>query len=148
MASLLTQAEKDVINTVFDDVHETFAETIYVYVKTPVEVADDSDYNPIYGRKRNTTSISSNNLETKFPYTARVYYPKDQDQDIMDGGSQFNLVNSKGRVRLKVTETIYEKIKICSRIEIKDYLYVVDSDPTFIGPFGTRYCHLYLKREN
>jgi hypothetical protein len=148
MPSLLSQEEKNLINSIFDDIHDTFAQTIYVYVKTPVVIADDSDFNPLYGRKKDSQNINSDVAETKYEYQARVYYPKDQDQDITDAGSQFNLVVSKGRVRLKVTVEAYEKMKVASRIEVNDYLYVIDSDPTFIGPFGVRYCHLYLKREN
>ena len=33
MASLLTDAEKTAINSALSDVHDTFARTIYVYVK-------------------------------------------------------------------------------------------------------------------
>ena len=71
-----------------------------------------------------------------------------QKEDIVDGKGQMNLVASEGKVRIKVKSTAYEKIKICSRIEVDGNLYVVDSDPKVVGPFDAQFYSIYLKREN
>ena len=40
------------------------------------------------------------------------------------------------------------KMKICSRIEVDDELYVVDGDPKIIGPIDAQFYAIYLNREN
>ena len=59
-----------------------------------------------------------------------------------------NLMASEGQVRIKVKSAAYEKIKICSRIEVDDELYVVDGDAKVIGPFDAQFYSISLKREN
>ena len=59
-----------------------------------------------------------------------------------------NLVGSEGQVRIKVKSDAYEKIKICSKIEVDDELFVVDGDAKVIGPFDTQFYSIFLKREN
>ena len=54
MASLLTDAEKTAINSALSDVHDTFARDIFVYVKEASTVPAELDFNPLYGRKKNT----------------------------------------------------------------------------------------------
>lgn len=149
MASLLTAAEKTSLNSALSDVHDTFARNIYVYVEEvssnpPAEL----NYNPLYGRNIDTSQISSNTTLSKHTFAARIYYENKQKEDIIDGKAQFNLDASEGKVRIKVESDAYEKIKICSKIEVDDELYVVDGDPKTIGPFDAQFYSIYLKREN
>lgn len=149
MASLLTDAQKQQIQSALSDMHDTFAQDIYVYVETKVsEKPSNVNYNPLYGRTKNTTSIPAQKQLTKHAYSARVFYENNQTENVVDGNAQFNLKSSEGRVRIKVEKDAYEKIKICSRIEINDALYILDSDAKNVGPFSTQYYTLYLKREN
>ena len=74
MASLITDAEKTAINTALSDVHDTFARDIYVYVKEASSVPAELNYNPLYGRTKNTAKISSENQLTRYTYSARIYY--------------------------------------------------------------------------
>ena len=69
-------------------------------------------------------------------------------EDIIDGNGQMNLVGSEGQIRIKVKAAAYEKIKICSKIEVDNELYVVDGDAKVIGPFDTQFYSIFLKREN
>ena len=148
MASLLTASEKSDVQSALSDVHDTFARDIYVFVEEASSIPAEANFNPLYGRTRNTSEISSNISLTKYTYSARVYYENKQKEDIVDGKGQMNLVASEGKVRIKVKSTAYEKIKICSRIEVDGNLYVVDSDPKIVGPFDTQFYSIYLKREN
>jgi hypothetical protein len=148
MASLLTEAEKTNINSALSDVHDTFARDIYVYVEERSSVPAELNYNPLYGRTKNTAEISSENTLTQYTYSARVFYKTEQEEEIIDGNGQMNLMASEGQVRIKVKSDAYEKIKICSKIEVDNELYVVDSDAKVIGPFGSQFYSLFLKREN
>jgi hypothetical protein len=149
MASLLTDAEKTDLQSALSDVHDTFARNIYVYVEEGGATApEELNFNPLYGRKKDASEISSNISLTKYTYAARIYYESKQNEDIVDGKGQMNLTASEGKVRIKVKSEAYEKIKICSRIEVDDNLYVVDGDAKVIGPFDAQFYSIYLKREN
>tara|TARA_R110002020_G_scaffold57011_1_gene157159 strand:- start:5617 stop:6063 length:447 start_codon:yes stop_codon:yes gene_type:complete len=148
MASLLTDAEKTAVNSALSDMHDTFARDIYVYVKEASSVPVELNYNPLYGRRRDTSKISSEETLTQYTYSARVFYKNEQKEDIIDGNAQMNLIASEGQVRIKVESAAYEKIKICSKIEVDGQLYVVDGDPKVIGPFGAQFYSISLKREN
>ena len=148
MASLLTDAEKSAVQSAMSDMHDTFARDIYVYVEEASSVPVELNYNPLYGRRKDTSQISSENTLTRYTYSARVSYKKEQKEDLIDGNGQMNLIASEGQVRVKVKHDAYEKIKICSRIEVDDQLYIVDGDAKVIGPFDAQFYSLSLKREN
>lgn len=148
MASLLTDAEKTAINSALNDVHDTFARDIYIYVKETSSVPVELNYNPLYGRRKDVAKISSEDTLTKYTYSARIYYKNEQKEDILDGNGQMNLVGSEGQVRIKVKSDAYEKIKICSKVEVDGQLFVVDGDAKVIGPFDTQFYSIFLKREN
>jgi hypothetical protein len=148
MASLLTDAEKTAINSALSNVHDTFARDIYVYVKEVSSVPVELNYNPLYGRRKDVAKISSEETLERYTYSARVYYKNEQKEDIIDGNGQMNLVGSEGQIRIKIKAAAYEKIKICSKIEVDNELYVVDGDAKVIGPFDTQFYSIFLKREN
>ena len=148
MASLLTSAEKTAINSALSDIHDTFARDIYVYVKEASSVPAELNYNPLYGRTKNTAKISSETTLTKHTFTARVFYKNEQKEDVIDGNGQMNLMASEGQIRIKVKSDAYEKIKICSKIEVDNELYIVDGDAKVIGPFDAQFYSIFLKREN
>jgi hypothetical protein len=148
MASLLTDAEKTAINSALSNVHDTFARDIYVYVKEVSSVPVALNYNPLYGRRKDVAKISSEETLKRYNYSARVFYKNEQKEDIIDGNGQMNLVGSEGQIRIKVKAEAYEKIKICSKIEVDNELYVVDGDAKVIGPFDTQFYSIFLKREN
>ena len=148
MASLLTDAEKTAINSALSDVHDTFARTIYVYVKEASTVPAELNYNPLYGRTKNTAKISSEQTLKRYSFSARIFYKNEQNEDIFEGNGQMSLLASEGQIRIKVKSDAYEKIKICSKIEVDDELYIVDGDPKVIGPFDAQFYSIFLKREN
>ena len=106
------------------------------------------NFNPLYGRNKNVAKISSETTLTRHSFSARIFYKNEQKEDIIDGNAQMNLVGSEGQVRIKVKSDAYEKIKICSKIEVDDELFVVDGDAKVIGPFDTQFYSIFLKREN
>ncbi len=147
MASLLNSTEKSEIQDALQSVRDTFAQNIYVYVKTQTSAAWNTE-NPFYSSTNPTSALSSQEQLTKYTYEANVLYENNQPEGLFDAGGQANLVASDGRVRIKVNSEANEKIKICDRIEIDGNLYVVDGDPKGIGPFSPQAFMWYLKRES
>jgi len=149
MASLLTSAQKSAIQSALSEVHDTFARDIYVYIEKQVATRPSTlNYNPLYGRVKDTAKVSSQTELVKHTIKARVSFTPNQGESVVDAGAQFNLTASHGKVRIKVDSDGYEKVKDSSRIEIDDVLFVVDSDAKNVGPFSTQYYTVFLKREN
>lgn len=149
MASLLTSSQKLAIKSALSEVHDTFARDIYVYVETQVATRPATlNYNPLYGRAKDSAQVSSQKELVKHTVKARVSYSPSQGESVVDAGAQFNLTASQGKVRIKIDSSGYGKVKDSSRIEIDDELYVLDSDAKNVGPFSTQYYTVILKREN
>lgn len=149
MASLITSAQKAAIQSALSEVHDTFARDIYVYIEKKVSTRPSNlNYNPLYGRTKDDSRLSSQTTLVKHTVQARVSYAPNQGESLVDGGAQFNLTASHGKVRIKVDSDGYDKVKDSSRIEIDDVLFSVDTDAKNVGPFSTQYYTVFLKREN
>ena len=149
MASLITSAQKAAIQSALSEVHDTFARDIYVYIEKKVATRPSNlNYNPLYGRTKDDSKLSSQTTLVKHTVQARVSYAPNQGESIIDAGAQFNLTASHGKVRIKVDSNGYEKVKDSTRIEIDDNLFIVDTDAKNVGPFSTQYYTVFLKREN
>lgn len=149
MASLLTSSQKTAIQSALSEVHDTFSRDIYAYIETQVATRPATlNYNPLYGRVKDTAKVSSQTELVKHTIKARVSYAPSQGESVVDAGAQFNLTASQGKVRIKIDAVDYEKIKDSVRIEIDEELYVLDSDAKNVGPFSTQYYTVFLKREN
>ena len=66
MASLLTDVEKTAVNSALSDMHDTFARDIHVYVEEASSIPVELNYNPLYGRRKDTSKISSENTLTRY----------------------------------------------------------------------------------
>jgi hypothetical protein len=151
MASLLTDCEKKEIQACLDSVRDTFFRGVYVFIKKATESPNNipSDFNPLYGANKQTTSHStSRNTLERVRIDAIVKYENNQDESIVDAKALMNLSASEGRVRLKVKKDAYEKLKISSRVEVDGNLYTLEGDAKHIGPFDSQYYQVNLKREN
>ena len=97
MASILTDAEKKLIQLELDNVRDTFFRDIYVYIRKATESPNEitPDFNPLYGSKKETTrhTTSRNTLE-KITIQAVVKYENFQDEKVLDAQSQMNLTAS------------------------------------------------------
>ena len=144
MASLLSNAQKASIDSALDSLHDTFSIEIYAYIEKHENVESDINYNAIYGSSKNQNVASFKKILIKEPINARVKYLTDQTEEVLPT----NLLNSKGRVRIKVSKEDYEKIKIATRLSIRDTFFIVDGDADIEGIFSDNYYTVYLKREN
>lgn len=144
MSSFLSQAQKTAIDSALDNLHDTFAIEIYACVEKTEQVENNTQYNALYHSSKNQNTASYRKTLVKHPIQARVRYAPDQTETILPT----NLLDSKGRARIKVSATDYEKVKIASKIEIRDNYYIVDGDADIEGIFSDNYYTVYLKREN
>ena len=139
-SSLLDDAAKNEINSILDNLHDTFKRNIVVYVRETITVPNTS-YNPLYGRNPSTTTQIK---LTPYTISARIYYPGrmlEQDQD-----NRLRLPDSQGKVRLKITATDLSLVRKADRIEIDNNSYTLAGDDHVDGPFGARYYMVYLER--
>jgi hypothetical protein len=148
MASLLTSLERQAVNSALQDMHDTFSKTIYVYVQERKSVPSNTNFNPLYGRHTDQSESQLNFVLTKYEYKASDYYNSNQEESIVDFGAQTNLKSSEGLVRIKVGKDAIEKIKICSKIEINNVLYLIASDLKLEDQINENFYLVYLKREN
>ena len=141
MASFLSAIQKQNIDSVLDRIHDTFAGDIYVYIEKETDVSLDLNFNALYSSSNVNSHTKTLTRHTVF---ARVKYLNDQKEAPM----QNNLPDSKGRVRIKISPEDYEKVKICTKIEIKNVMYFVNGDASIEGMFSNNYYTVYLEREN
>ena len=144
MSSFLTLAQKSSIDAALDCLHDTFCGDIHVYVEESPAARPEASYNALYGRTRDQSKSSLNKILTKYTYQARIKYTGGQKERSSEG----NLIESLGEVRIKVKSDACEKIKIASKIEISNVLWVVVGDPSIEGMFSDNYYTIYLNREN
>lgn len=144
MASFLSSVQKQTIDDALSRLHDTFASTVYVYIEKESDVSADNTYNALYGSSSPQNAASYSRIMTRHTILARVKYFDGQVEALLPN----NLPDSRGKVRLKVLPDDYEKIKICSKIEIDNNFYVVDGDASIEGMFSDNYYTVYFKREN
>lgn len=144
MSSFLTSAQKTTIDSALDNLHDTFAIEIYACVEKTEQVDNNQQYNALYHSSKNQNVASYKKTLVKHAIQARVRYAPDQTEGILPT----NLMDSRGRARIKVTAEDYEKVKIASKIEIRNNYYIVDGDADIEGIFSNNYYTVYLKREN
>jgi hypothetical protein len=144
MASLLSPIQKHSIDAALDRLHDTFSFEIYVYVEKQEDVSTDPNYNALYGSSSSQNVASYSKIMTRHSVMARVKYFSDQEESLMAN----NLPESRGRIRIKILPDDYEKIKICTKVEIRGDFYIVDGDADIEGVFSDNYYTVYLRREN
>ena len=128
MAGFLSTNMESSINSMYDTLHETFAQTITVFTV----VSTNSKYNNIYGRT-NTGSKSSVEYTTESQsFAARIYYI-DMDEEYLDNGAnqqgtQNKIVLPDGSVKMIVKADAYNYIKEARRIELDGIRFAIKSD--------------------
>lgn len=142
MASLLTSGEKSEIRDIFDDLHDTFKQDIYVYVEEASSVNPSNTYNPLYGRAKDQSLGVSDKILQKYTISARVHYFKKSEEHVLDN---IGLPSSANVIRLKVDLAGSDLLKKSSFVEVDGNKCQVISNPEMIGPFGPLYYKIYLK---
>jgi hypothetical protein len=145
MASLFTDSEKTEIRSLFEDLHDTFKQDIYVFIEEALQEESDSDYNPLYERRKDQSLGVGQKILTKHTIQARVHYFKKSEDAILDN---IGLPSSANVIRLKVDESGLNLLNKSSFIQVDGNKCQLISNPESVGPFvssGALYYKVYVK---
>lgn len=146
--SFLTDAEKTAINSVFDELHDTFKRSITVYrIGKSALVATDASFNGMYEKTLGKQG-GAKPTYTKTTIYARIKYFSKAELAGPDLQGQTGVYIPSGTVRLKVTAADYESLKGAEKIEIDGQLYKLLAMPVAVGPFGVNHYAIYLTRSD
>ena len=128
-ASLISTSERAALNSVIDDIHETFARNITVYKEaSKVVIITDPNFNPLYDSGEGTTSYVNTPVYKTFK--ARIQYEDDIGKRYWSDAnmqSQIKVDAIVGTVRLKISAEDYDYIKDAKRFDVDGKRYVLNS---------------------
>ena len=133
MAGFLSSNMESAIDTMYDTLHETFAQTITVFKNSKrTVISTNSRYNNIYGRT-NTGSKSNIEYATESQsFEARVYYINMEEEYLSNNenqrGTQNKIILPNGSVKIVVKSDAYEFIKEARRLELDGIRFAIKSD--------------------
>lgn len=144
-SSYLTNAQKTYINSVFDNVHETFAREIKVYMNPEVTIITASPtFNALYDADVANPSYEPQYTTKSYTFKARIHYMS-QEQSIFPGAdAQQRIVYPVGTIKIKVPLSAFEYLKEARRIEFEGRRYSIVSDYKPFGIFGPKYYSFIL----
>ena len=146
-SSYITSAQKTMIESVIDNVHETFGRNITVFGEgRKVLIAASDEYNGVYGR---TGSGATSTTVTAVTHTikARIKYIKMEEEKLADGSinSQMGIELIDGSVKITVDSDGYDILKEAKRCEFEGKKYSISSKGRPEGIFGPKYYEFFLK---
>ena len=146
-SSYLTTAQKNFINSVFDDIHETFARTITVISNPQVTVITTSaTYNYFYDKDNGNSTVEY--TENKQTFKARIKYVNNNTEVLPGSSAQDKLILPAGSVKIKVPEAAFLILKEARKVEFDGRRYSIVSDNKPYGMFGPKYYSFFLSPIN
>lgn len=144
-SSYLTDSQKTFINSIFDNVHETFAREITVYVNPKVTIITASPtFNALYGQDLPSAVNKPEYTPVSYKFKARIHYIS-QDQSIFPGAeAQQRIVYPVGTIKIKVPAAAFSYLKDARRVEFEGRRYSIVSDYKPFGMFGPKYYSFIL----
>lgn len=147
MGSLISDSDKEAFQSVFDDIHDTFAREIkFIKDAKKVILSTDPNYNYLYNNvKGQVSSVKYNIIEKTFK--ARILYIGRQNEDLFDAeaGAQIKVDKHVGEVRIKVNAEGYSYLKDTKRCEFDGRKFTVITDEMPHGLFVPHFYTFYLK---
>jgi hypothetical protein len=147
MGSLISNSDKEAFESVFDDIHDTFARDIkFIKEAQRVILSTDPNYNYLYkNTKGQISSVQRKIVEATFK--ARILYVGRQNEGMFDGevDAQIKVEKHVGEVRIKVDKEGYSYLKETKRCEFDGRKFSVISDEMPHGLFSPKYYTFYLK---
>tara|TARA_X000001382_G_scaffold87006_1_gene62013 strand:+ start:1103 stop:1561 length:459 start_codon:yes stop_codon:yes gene_type:complete len=144
--ALISDTQKIAIQSIIDDIHETFARNITVFEEgRKILIAASPEYNGVYGRV-GATSSSTTKTVVSHTLKARIKYINTREQNLADGSinSQIDIDLIDGSVRITVDNSGFEILKEAKRCEFDGRKYTINSKGNPTGLFGPQYYHFYL----
>jgi hypothetical protein len=146
MASFLTAAQKATYEAVMQNMHDTFARTIYAYKESQkVIVSTDPNFNYLYNNVKGVNEIVR---KTQFSaLSARVLYMDKQNEVMFDSevNSQIKVQHDIGEVRIKLDADGYAYFKDAKRVEIDGRLFFKVTNVRKHGLFRPKFFTYYLR---
>lgn len=134
MASFLSTSQKSEIESLYNKLHETFAQTITVYKNgQKTLIAHDPKYNAVYGRNNAGKRDSIEYEVVSETFDARVYYVKTEEELFNNESSQVKVIMPKGSVKVIVREDGFKFIQEARRVEFDGRRFAIHTDG---APYG------------
>ena len=147
MGSLISDSDKERFQSVFDDIHDTFARPIkFIQDATRVILSTDPNYNYLYNNVSGQVASVKYKITEKV-FKARILYIGRQSEDAFDAeaGAQIKVDKHVGEVRIKVDAEGYSYLKGTKRCEFDGRKFSVISDEMPHGLFSPYFYTFYLK---
>ena len=146
MADFFTSGQKQQLEDVFVNIHDTFGRPITIYKqKKTIFVATNQTYNALYKRIKDSTTTKD--VVTATTVQARVQYlNKQYIEEEYAFRAQTNLPISEGQLRIKLDEAGYALFKFAKTIEIDGNVWAIKTDASRIGLFTPHFYMLFLER--
>ena len=146
MSSYLNSSEKQAFEAVMQNMHDTFARTIFAYKDSKkIIVSTDPNFNFLYNNVKGVRKeISRAEFKT---ISARVLYMDKQNEVSFDSqvDSQVKLHHDIGEVRIKLDAEGHEYFKDAKRVEIDGRLMFKVTDVKRHGLFRPKFFTYYLR---
>ena len=146
MPSYLNSDQKKEYESVMQNMHDTFARSIFVYKESlKVIVSSDPNFNYLYN---NVKGVKQTVRKSQFKQIkARISYMDKQTEINLDAevDSQIKVSQAIGEVRIKIDREGHEYFKDAKRVEIDGRLFFTVTDVKKHGLFGTNFFTYYLR---
>ncbi len=133
MAGFLSSNMESTINTMYDTLHETFAQTITVFKNSKRTVISTTPrYNNIYGRTDTGSKSNVQYTTESQTFEARVYYVNMDEEYLSNNdnqqGTQNKIILPDGSVKIVVKSDAYEFLQEARRVELDGIRFAIKSD--------------------
>ena len=146
MSSYLNSSQKEVFESVMQNMHDTFARTIFAYKDSKkVIVSTDPNFNFLYN---NVKGVKKEISRTQFKsISARVMYMDKQNEVSFDSEVNLSLKlhHDNGEKRIKLASEGHEYFKDAKRVEIDGRLMFKVTDVKRHGLFRPKFFTYYLR---
>ena len=147
MAGFLSSSQITEIESLYNKLHETFAQQITVYKNgTRVLIAHDPKYNAVYGRDNRGKRDSVKYEKLYKSFDARVYYVKLEEEKFSDESqkSQIKVDMIKGSVKIFVKKEGFDFLQEARRVELDGRKFSIHTDGMPFGLTGKLFYTFYL----
>ena len=143
MAGFISESQKQVIKSIVDRIHETFARDVVAYkFGQKVSFQTQESFNKLY--KRSDPNAQYDLKQNSKVIKARIKYEKIDQMDFFQNNAQEKIVIPEGVVYLKVDEEGFLYMKDAKTVEFDGRTFSVQSPGQPLGMFGPHYYKFLL----
>ena len=146
MPSYFNSEEKEELESIMQNMHDTFARSIFAYKESKkIIISTDPNFNYLYNNVRGVKQILN---KTQFKaIKARIMYMDKQSEISYDAdvAAQVKVSHDVGEVRIKLDAEGYDYFKDAKRVEIDGRLMFKVTDVKKHGLFSPKFFTYYLR---